>query len=1376
MANRFPLVIDTNDGNKIKELPAGDNLDLTQTSIVSVQDITATGTINAAVINVAGSPLVAQQFAQLEDTPSTYSGSESYFVKVNAAGDGLEFKSLSDLGTIEIDSVVVNTSLVPKVNNNADIGQNDKRFRTIWAEAARTDLVSFDGTTVFDATTGKIPYASLIGYPTQVSEFANDVGYVTSSALATDLSSVFAEGGNAQFDLKGSVFGDDSTMLVNALDSKVVGPIETSQATITVLTGTQVNTTAVAAVSITGFNSDLNITGGSSTQDVGIGDASQTSTKDVVLHNAKANAIGLGTGIGTGKLTSVTDLEFLSGNRIKVTNPTPFKMGPVSNTDKASIAPQEGDIIFNTDESEFQFYQNGAWVTFNTGDFIGSIFGDDSTVLVDAVNNLIVGDIDTASLKVTSESIALGNGSGGTVDGTIAQEYAGVAIGLNAGRTDQKNNSVAIGSGAGMTTQGQDSVAIGQSAGNTTQGESAVAIGDGAGVSSQGNQTVAIGDRAGQTTQGTGAVAIGIMAGQTSQAGISIGSNAGNTTQGEDAVAIGTGAGYNTQSTDAVAIGTGAGNTTQGAESVAIGSGAGSITQGAGGVAIGNNAGQTTQGASAVAIGQNAGYLNQHANSIVLNATGSNLQTTVTDQLLVKPIRSAVGTTMMMYDATTGEVTHTASPVLTGDITGNVIGNVTGDLTGNVIGNVTGDVKGSIFGDDSTLLVDALEGEIYGDFYGTLKNQNWTAGYNGFLTIENGGTLDPEYNNGPISNVVGDGSDFFKREVTTNGVRIMGAGTVGGQTAVPDAWLEKVGRMFELFTDPTGAGINQTYQRNLIKNLSGDAGTYHAGFPTIQRVARGAGSDYTPNFLTDEGIVFWNLTNLFDTHVQNDMVWYLNSTGSGYGDGDEDAQEVIEHVFHTLHMHGLPAEDIKLYPYLASDWNTSDLYNAMVEAYDAGKWDPSGYEPSPGAFKTDGDAFEVAAKEYLYLLNFCMFEYTSLWDGGSLAPEWTDDMRTQAGIQANNPLGYAFHNTYIAPVISKPSLTTIRSIFQDGNTPAQDDPSLAGASGYVVDTPVGAIQVVATGDLDLTAGAGYTINANRNIVAPGGVTGDLVGNTSGYHTGDMTGSVFADDSTLLVDAVNAQFVGTLVGNVIGDIEGDPVMTVSTPLQTTGEVLNITTGSNQSGFVNITSDTFRHFGDDIDFQASDTFDVGSTGTTAFTYQGATNTTVLSGLYSLTSNGVTLNGGSSAVSLEGSAINLLGPVVATGDISASAFKGSIVGDDSTIIIDGVSGKVVAPITKIIGDVQQITGPGAISLDTLITEITTTGTDDAYSLADGVVGQIKIIAMVGDGGDAVLTPTTFANGTNVTFEDVNDNITLLFTSNGWLSTANQGNPVIA
>jgi subtilisin family serine protease len=307
--------------------------------------------------------------------------------------------------------------------------------------------------------------------------------------------------------------------------------------------------------------------------------------------------------------------------------------------------------------------------------------------------------------------------------------------------------------------------------------------------------------------------------------------------------------------------------------------------------------------------------------------------------------------------------------------------------------------------------------------------------------------IDPEYNNSAVSDVVGDGSDFFKREVTVNGVRIMAAGGVGGQTAVPDSFVEKVARMFELFTDPTGTGINGTAQRALIKNLSGDTGTYHVGKPTIQRVARGAGADYSTNFLTDAGIIFWNLTNLFDTHVQNDMVWYLNSTGGAPGDGDQDAQEVIEHVFHTIHMHGLDAQTLKLYPFLSSDWNTGPLYNAMVEAYDGGFWDSSGY--GGNAWKTNGDAFEVAAKEYLYLLNFCMFDYSSLWDGGSLSPEWSDSMRTPAGIQSNNPLGYALHNSYIAPVISKPTLATIRNIFQDGDT---GDPTVAGASGYVVDT------------------------------------------------------------------------------------------------------------------------------------------------------------------------------------------------------------------------------------------------------------------------------------------------------------------------------------
>jgi len=43
MANRFPIIVDRDDQNKLKELPAGDNLDLTGAGIIGAGNITATG-------------------------------------------------------------------------------------------------------------------------------------------------------------------------------------------------------------------------------------------------------------------------------------------------------------------------------------------------------------------------------------------------------------------------------------------------------------------------------------------------------------------------------------------------------------------------------------------------------------------------------------------------------------------------------------------------------------------------------------------------------------------------------------------------------------------------------------------------------------------------------------------------------------------------------------------------------------------------------------------------------------------------------------------------------------------------------------------------------------------------------------------------------------------------------------------------------------------------------------------------------------------------------------------------------------------------------------------------------------------------------------
>ena len=49
----------------------------------------------------------------------------------------------------------------------------------------------------------------------------------------------------------------------------------------------------------------------------------------------------------------------------------------------------------------------------------------------------------------------------------------------------------------------------------------------------------------------------------------------------------------------------------------------------------------------------------------------------------------------------------------------------------------------------------------------------------------------------------------------------------------------------------------------------------------------------------------------------------------------------------------------------------------------------------------------------------------------------------------------------------------------------------------------------------------------------GNVTGNVTGNTTGYHTGDMTGSVFGDNSTLLVDGVKGTIPGANITGTIG---------------------------------------------------------------------------------------------------------------------------------------------------------------------------------------------------------------------------------------------------
>ena len=161
-------------------------------------------------------------------------------------------------------------------------------------------------------------------------------------------------------------------------------------------------------------------------------------------------------------------------------------------------------------------------------------------------------------------------------------------------------------------------------------------------------------------------------------------------------------------------------------------------------------------------------------------------------------------------------------------------------------------------------------------------------------------------------------------------------------------------------------------------------------------------------------------------------------------------------------------------------------------------------------------------------------------------------------------------------------------------------------------------------------------------------------------------------------------------------------------------------------------------------------------------------------SLTTNVISSNGSNAELSLQASG---------TGDVLISALRvngTTLDSADSTKITIAESVDVTGTLTAngLINGVQTLTGSGStevISLTETVTQLITTGTQN-FSLANGTEGQIKIITLKTDGGNATVTPASFLNGTSITFDAVEDTMTLLYQSTGWIVLAQQNTTVNA
>lgn len=335
MANRFPLIIDTADSNKLKELPIGDNLNLSGSGIVNASSIVVNGTITATNISIDGQSFAdvaySGDYNDLSNTPTGFSGEYADLAgKPNIPTITRSLEDVEDIVASDgqvlqwsaVDARYVPTTLdlstdisskeLNDLNDVIILGVTDNRFLKFTSGAWRASRVS---------------YSELTDKPVNVSSFVNDAEYLIAGNII-------------ESEVQGNIISGDSTVLVNSTNGSVN------------LDGT------VKGNIIPDINEAYDL--GSITNRF----------KDLYLSSSSINLGG-------------TDISVVGGE-----------------------LQLDGDVVITQSQLGAGGVE-GAFSGFFNGDFTGSVFSDDSTLLVDGVNGEIPGYIKIADLKT-----ALQDGAG----------------------------------------------------------------------------------------------------------------------------------------------------------------------------------------------------------------------------------------------------------------------------------------------------------------------------------------------------------------------------------------------------------------------------------------------------------------------------------------------------------------------------------------------------------------------------------------------------------------------------------------------------------------------------------------------------------------------------------------------------------------------------------------------------------------------------------------------------------------------------------------------------------------------------------------------------------------------------------------------------
>jgi cytoskeletal protein CcmA (bactofilin family) len=439
---------------------------------------------------------MAQQTLNAGSPPIVWSTVEDAFTKINANFDEL-YGSIGGPGGV-LDFTSLSTDIKPSSSEVYDLGSPTARWRDLYLSGSSLYLGSAQITAnlagILNLPLGTTINGQLIIDPANTAFKTFSVAGQSNIVADSVVDTLTVAAGNSGITLTTNATTDTLTIA----NSGVIGLAGTlGQIGVSAATGT-VTLTNLGVTSLTGTAGGIGVsaaTGGITLTNLGV--------KQIV---GTASQIGV-TGDGTGIVTitnlapasptfrfivvdgatlqpvaadNISDtLNLISGDGLTITKDTATDTLTFSVNSNLDIRGS----VFADDSTMLVDATNGVL----RGNFIGSVFADDSTQIIDGNTATIYGNIEATTLRTSDSRVTLGQGAGG--DGL--QGLESVAIGFVAGGFTQGDYAVAIGSGAGNIGQGNRAVAIGATAG-VDQGDYAISIGNGAGYPSAVSGSIAI--------------------------------------------------------------------------------------------------------------------------------------------------------------------------------------------------------------------------------------------------------------------------------------------------------------------------------------------------------------------------------------------------------------------------------------------------------------------------------------------------------------------------------------------------------------------------------------------------------------------------------------------------------------------------------------------------------------------------------------------------------------------------------------------------------------------------------------------------------------------------------------------------------------------